>query len=239
MKPAWLELSGSVRMATRLVAAFLAVAMIAGCRTPSYLRPVVVPNYEPSNVYRANPNLPPSLRRLAVLPLTASSSVKDPDAGIEALDPLIHSELARLQRFEVIIVTTEQMRQWTGKPSWRSDEALPASFFAQIRDGTGCDAVLFSQLTRYQPYEPLAIGWKSSLVTVAQGPNAETKILWSVDDLVDAGNPDVARSAKAYYSQHLNNESPASDSSTILASPRKFGQYSLSVLLGTLPERQK
>jgi hypothetical protein len=236
MKQAWRELPGT-RESLRLIAASMAMLALAGCSVLYHPNPLSGGTYEPANVYRAGPTLPAELRRVAALPMSAASSVTDAEAGIEALEPILHSELARLQRFEVVVVTPDQMRQWTGKPAWRSDEALPASFFVQLRDGTGCDAVLFSHLSRYQPYEPLAIGWRLSLVWVTAGTTPHTQILWSVDELVDGGKPEVANAARAYHSQHLRNESPASDSSVILSSPRRFGQFSLGTLLATLPER--
>src|SRR5207302_1143921 len=117
-----------------------------------------------------------------------------------------------------------------------------------VRRSTGCDAVMFCQLIRYQPYQPMAIGWKFSLVEnpaapvaptppTGQGQEAGPLIVWSADEVFDASMPEVAKAARWYYLQHARTESPAADASTILASPSWFGQFSLSTLLATLPVR--
>jgi hypothetical protein len=101
-------------------------------------------------------------------------------------------------------------------------------------------------LIRYQPYEPLAVGWKFNLVEEPETPNDSTlsskepayRILWSADEVFDAGDVEVANAARAYYAQHLRDEAPVSDSSIVLGSPTRFGQYTLNALFTTLPRRQ-
>ena len=66
---------------------------------------------------------------------------------------------------------------------------------------------------------------------------AEPHKLWSVDEVVDAGDTKIAKAARTYYSQHVHNEQAVSDASTILRSPTLFGQFSLSALFSTLPLR--
>jgi hypothetical protein len=161
---------------------------------------------------------------------------------VETLGPLICPELEKCKRFEVIQVSPDQLRQWTGRSGWRADEPLPADFFGRVSDATGCDAILFSQLTRYAPYQPVAVGWKFSLVVnpptgPITAPMLKDKILWSADEVLDAGEPGVSNAAKDYYGTHMRNEAPSADSSIILNSPVEFGQYTLAALLQTLPPR--
>lgn len=208
--------------------------------------PELVPDYKPANIYRQSEALPARVRRVAVLPLTTTTSAALLQAGAEGLETTLYAELEKSGRFEVIPVSAGQLREWIGQSGWRSDELLPLNFFDKLREGTGADAVLFCQLIRYQPYEPLAVGWKFSLVEkgeTAKDPAAASKdaglrILWSADEVFDAGDIAVANAARTYYSQHLRNEAPAPDSSTILGSPSRFGQYTLNALFGTLPARQ-
>ena len=162
--------------------------------------------------------------------------------ALRALEPLLYAELEKCKRFEVITVSPEDLRRWTGKSNWRADEPLPPDFFARVSDGTGCDAVLFCQLTRCQPYQPVAVGWKFGLViNPPPGPlsaqEMKDKILWCADEVLDAGEPGVSNAARDYYGQHLRNEQASADSSTILNSPARFGQYTLASLFATLPER--
>ncbi|HZM03812.1 MAG TPA: hypothetical protein VFC44_12440 [Candidatus Saccharimonadales bacterium] len=235
MKKAWLE-------ACQLAAA---IVLCTGCHVLPALPPVVQdmgPRYRPTNIYRQSPLLPPQLRRVALLPLTTTESTAFLQAGVETLTPVVYAELEKCKRFEIIAVSPDQLRQLTGKPGWRTDEPLPPDFFSRLSDATGCDAVLFCQLTRYQPYQPLAMGWKFALVAnpppgPAPAGNLKDTILWSADEVVDAGEPGVANAARDYYAQHLHNETPSADVSTILSSPVRFGQYTLAALLETLPYR--
>jgi hypothetical protein len=234
MKKAWLE---------PVFYLGLAALLCAGCHVLPPMPAVVQdmgPRYHPSNISRSSNFLPPHLRRVALLPLTTPDNTAFLQAGLETLSPLIYAELEKCKRFEVIAVSPDQLRQWTGKTGWSADEPLPTNFFSRLSDATGCDAVLFCQLTRYQPYQPLAMGWKFVLVVnpprwPATSSEMKDKILWSADEVIDAGEPGVANSARDYYLRHLRNEDPSADSSTILSSPARFGQYTLAALLETLP----
>jgi hypothetical protein len=191
--------------------------------------------YQPENVFRQNSSLDAQVKRVAVLPLTTLDSATA-HAGAEALEPVLHSELAKTERFEIIPVSEDDLRHWTGRGVWRTDEPLPADFFERVREATGCDAVLFSRLTLYQAYRPVAIGWKFSLVECP--PAKEPQTVWSVDEIVDSGLPEVARGARHYYLEDIHNKTLESDPSMVLLTPRQFGQYSLGSLLATLPTRQ-
>lgn len=215
--------------------AVLIVCLTSGCGTVNTLDPDLGASYRPVNVYRSNARLTPEVKRVAVLPLTPSDSTGALEAGVGVLDPILQSELGKSQRFELVPVSTEQLREWTGRASWHADEMLPANLFERVRAVTGCDAVLFSQLTVYQAYPPLSVGWKFSLVNCGAGGKGE--ILWSVDEVLDSGEPAVARGARAYYARHIRNDMFLSDPSLVLSSPREFGQYSLDGLLATLPTR--
>lgn len=221
----------------------LAALFLGGCtavRESLLLPPPEVPTYyHPGNVYAYSASLPASLRRVALLPLTTASGVASQQAGVEELEPLLQSELEKTKRFEVVTLSSEQLRQLTGESAWRADEPLPLDFFDRLQKATGCDAVMFSQVTRYQAYQPLAVGWKLSLASKTAPTNAQPQILWSVDEVLDAGESQVAAAARTYYSQHIQHEQSSSDSGTILRSPAMFGRFTLSVLFATLPDREK
>lgn len=207
--------------------------LAAGCASHSLnVTHVADIRYKPSNVYLKSKFLAPDLKRVALLPITTVSSTETFIAGAQLLQPLVGAELEKVKRFELVIISPEQLRQWTGQTAWRDDEALPPDFFNRLREGCGCDAVFFTQLTRYYPYQPVAVGWKMSLVEVLGG-----QIVWKADELFDAGDTIVANAARYYSGQHVHIEGPAEDPAAILGSPSRFGQYSLSAILATLPER--
>jgi hypothetical protein len=226
----------------RIFSGVLAVCLLAGCKGLPPLPPTVRdfgPAYHPSNVYRQGNVLPIEVRRVALLPLAATSATADLQAGIDTLEPLVYAELQKSKRFEVVLVTPMQMKQWTGQNLWRTDEQLPPDLLQRLSEATGCDAVLFCQLTRFQPYQPLAVGWKFSLIETskAEGAASPARRLWSADEVLDAGDPGVATAARNYYAQHLRSEAASADPSTMLSSPARFGQYTLWTLFTTIPDR--
>ena len=239
-----LNISCMKNLRPRRFIGLLLAALLAGCRAAHNIPPQVQdfgPTYHPSNVYRSSSWLPVEVRRVAVLPLTTTiTSAPFLEAGVDTLEPLVYAELEKAKRFEVIPVTPKQMKEWTGANGVRADEVLPHDLFKRIGAATACDAILFCQLTRYQPYPPLAVGWKFSLIenpkVIATGVQVQPEIIWSVDEVLDAGDQSVATGARVYYSQHLHNEAPSADPATMLSSPTRFGQYTLAALLATLPE---
>jgi hypothetical protein len=247
------------RTAFRLVGAGLLITMLlmTGCASVRHIPTSakdIGPSYKPSNVYVRSAAIPSEMRRVVVMPVTSTSSDAFMDAGVDALETTLQAELIKTKRFEVIPLTRERLMALTGRPGWRIDEVLPDGIFKKIQKATGCDAVLFAQLTRYQPYQPIAIGWKFTLVQTAtvviddlvSGRDASNTIshlrsqtFWSADEVLDSGDPSVSRAARAYYADHLSNEAPAADVSTMASSPQRFGQYAIYSLLGTLPPRAK
>jgi len=209
----------------------LLLLLLVGCRTPPAL-PRLGPRYHPSNIYVASPVLPPDIRRVALLPIAPAIQSEAFQAGIDNYQPLIEGELDKTKRFDVAVVSPALLARLTGQPRWTGEEKLPADFFDKLHDETGCQAVFFAELTRYQPYQPLAVGWKLNLVA-----NAGHKSLWSADEVFDAGNGEVADSARDYEEKDVRYEGPLADPDAILSSPSRFGQYTLHALLVTLPTR--
>jgi len=240
MKRAWANFPAGRRgLPVRALCCLIAVMTLGGCemmqRIPGWSgrsRVVEPVEYRPTNVHRKSDVLPLEIKRVAVLPISGMTDDPSLEAGEDALGPVLQAELEKTKRFEIVAVSPEEMQRLTGQAKWRPDEELPEGFFERLHTRTGCDAVLFCQLARYHAYPPLAVGWKLSLV---QGAGPE--ILWSVDEVFDAGNPEVASGAKAYYTQHVRTETPPQDSETIMRAPTLFGQYSLNAVFGTLPRR--
>jgi hypothetical protein len=210
--------------------AFLSAFLWAGCSSIPGLKPEVL--YVPTNIYVQTNAFDFKLKRVAVLPITTQGSAEVMESGVETLQPLVVTELNKSKRFDVVVVPVEKVKQWTGQGQWKADAPLPQNLLKQVKELTGSDAVLFCQLTRYHPYQPMAVGWKLSLIR-----NADQQIIWSADEVFDAGNPEVAAAARHYYVQNVGGASALVDPETILRSPTKFGQYTLNALFATLPVR--
>jgi hypothetical protein len=213
------------------LAMLLGLVALAGCDSiPKPHLPEA--HYHPSNVFYKDKVLDPTVKRVAVLPMTTSIPAETLQAGIDLFQPLVNAELEKSKRFDLFIVSKEQMRLWTGRVAWKANDELPPYFLDKIRAGTDCQAVFFTELTRYHAYPPLAVGWKMTLVQ-----NSPQDIIWAADEVFDAGDADVAASARDYDSKHIHIEAPLSDPESILSSPSRFGQYTLHELLALLPIR--
>jgi hypothetical protein len=208
-------------------------ALLTGCAfmSPSVRRALATP-YKPVNVSRLQATLPESIRRVALLPVPRSRADANQVAGVDSLEPLFLIELDKRHAFEVIPVSSERLRTLTGGGAWGADDRLPADFFERLRQVTGCDAVIFISLTTFQAYPPLQIGWKARLVDCQQ-----RLTWWAVDEVFDAGSDAVAAAAIAFANSELNPPDSAVDGAAVLRSPRRFGQYTASAIVSTLPGR--
>lgn len=210
--------------------ALAAMVTLSGCSLEAR-RALAMP-YQPKNVHSIAPQLPASLRRVAVLPLTTDATGSADEAGVKILESVLLEELNKRKAFEVIPVSREQLRSWTGEPAWKAHDKLPAGLFAKLRESTGCDAVFLSHLTLYRAYPPLAVGWRLALIDVEP-----PKERWAVDEVFDAGSPEVIKAAEMYFDREANEPSPQMDQSAVLNSPKRFGHYSAHAVLALLPGR--
>ena len=213
-------------------ACLLGLLLVAtSCRTPPQL-PRIGPRYRPTNIYLRNPKLDPNLRRIAVLPISPVTPTEALQAGVESYQAILQAELEKTKRFELIIVSPQELKRLTGQAAWTAEEKLPENFFDKLHEETACEGVFFAQLTRYQPYKPLAVGWKLTLIE-----DSTRTAFWAADEVFDAGSGPVADAARDYASENVQYEGPLADPDAILSSPSRFGQYTLHALLATLPMR--
>jgi len=222
--------SGAIKRS--LAASLALLILISGCAKSSFLGQMTTASYQPSNVYRAEANLSAEIKRVAVLPLTTLSDDSAMDFGREALWPVLVAELGRVRQFELVSVSPDELRLLTGRNAWSGEEKLPLDFFDKLQEKLGVDAVLFSRLTQYRAYEPLAVGWRLKLFDAA-----EPQVLWAVDEVFDARVPEVAAAARRYAQQHPDAGPSVQDAQGVLLSPRRFGRYATSAVVETLPGR--
>jgi hypothetical protein len=179
-----------------------------------------------SNYFVANP-LPTGIRRVAVLPLVRPEMVETADDVFQAI---VDSSLLKTGKFEAQAVSATLARAWTGKAQWKAEEPLPPDLFTRLQRETGCDAVLFVQITGLKAYPPLAIGWRLRLVTVK-----EQVTVWAADEWFDTEEAKVVAPLKQPALQNLFSEDPNGKNWKKLNSPRLFAEFSLAQVLSTIP----
>jgi len=217
-----------------LFALFWAVlpSVICGCKTTSFTDPVIGAGYHAVNIYAALGQLPVSIRRVAVLPATCDATPSEVQSGRDMLAAVIVEELGKTKRFEVVTVTPEQLRAWTGRSTWQAEEKLPPNLLKLLRTELDCDAVLFSRLTQYRAYPPLAVGFSFKLAEIEN-----SEFVWAADEIFDASEPSVVNSARRYQMAREQLPATLADSRSILNSPSGFGRYAANSVFQTLPQR--
>lgn len=223
--------SGRCLNAFLAVFAFLSFSLLAGCtKTKLLTDPILGPDFAATNVFRKEATLPAEVRRVAILPLTESAGATG-TPGRETLEPILHTELSKAGRFDLVLVSPLELQKWTGKERWDYQQLLPKDLLKTIAERTGADAVIFARLSRFHAYPPMVIGWRMSLVTL------DADILWSVDEVFDAAEEAVSNSARRFDRGRVSNSPVLEDSRRILLSPSRFGQYTARTVVQTLPAR--
>jgi hypothetical protein len=213
--------------------AILFCASFVGCTPVGTPRDLVRgKSYQPQNVFVGAGALPVNIRRVVVLPLVCDENNTVLREGRAELEPVLLDELIKTKRFEVVSSDSDFLKNRTTRAEWGSEETLPPEFFLLLRDNSGCDAVLFSRLTVFRAYPPLAVGWRIRLV------DAQTRrTIWSADEVFDGGQPAVENGARRHQLTEERVPSGAPDEWFIQNSPSKFGQYTAARLFATLPPR--
>lgn len=212
--------------------AALLCALLAGCTTSpaGYTDPARTgPFYAPKN-FAGDPALPATIRRVVLLPVHAGALASPEQAG--SLDQSLLTALQRQARFEVVAFTREDSRRLFGQPAFDSSGALPAGYLSRIAERHGADAVLFVDLTAYDAYRPLVVGFRAKLATAR-----EVRLVWTFDEIISAANPAVANSARRHYLAADRSGQPVDLSQTALQNPARFAGFAADVMFGTLPPR--
>lgn len=203
---------------------------VAGCESaPSALDPAWRgPFFTPANVARDD-RLPADMRRVVLLPVCVGALA--PVETATALDAALFAALQRQQRFEVVALTRAECRRLFGAEEFSSTAALPHGFLDKIARTCAADGIVFTDLTVFRAYRPLALGLRAKLATAA-----EVRLVWSFDELFPADDPAVANSARHYCLQG-DRPAPFDLSTTALQSPARFAAYAADAMFATLPPR--
>jgi hypothetical protein len=172
--------------------ALVAPLFLGGCAFLEIeMPPPPVAAYVPVN-HRGEDRLPAEIHRVAVLP-AYGGDVTDPESAT-ALDLVLLSALQRQMRFEIVTLSRDDCRRLFGSGSVGSTDALPPGLLEKIATTYAVDAVLFTDITVYQPYRPLALGFRSKLATVR-----DVRLVWTFDEVFSAGQAAMLTSVKNYY----------------------------------------
>lgn len=223
----------SFRHSFRPVLAALGLLALAGCNTPTTLPELAdtldpKPGYAPAN-YRGDARLPADLHRVAVLPVHGGDLAEE--ESVQALDTVLAAALQQQMRFEVVLVSREDCRRLFGATDFSSVGALPHGFLEKIADRYAVDAVLFTDLTVYQAYQPMALGFRAKLAGTR-----DVRMVWAFDEVFSAEDPRLRLSIRA-RSRTATASALVDPVPAILQSPARFGAVAAELMFNTLPVR--
>lgn len=171
----------------------------------------------PENYFSGEPIGIP-IRRVALLPIYND---KYPAEQLRVLDSAFNAELTKKSIFEVVPVSRSSMESFFGHRQLASVEDLPANLLEKLRERYGVDGIVFTDITHYSAYRPLAIGVRAKLIDATSG-----EIRWAFDYIFDSGNPAIAEAAKVYQKKDNIDSLPLrSDGGTVLISPTRFAKF--------------
>lgn len=165
--------------------------------------------------------IPATIRRVLMLPLHIVQVAGEPQ---RELDTIFETELNKHQRFEVVRMSRAELAGFIQREDIGSTEQFPAAALEAIRQRFSPDAILFTDITSYRPYRPLAIGVRSRLL------DARTMSeIWAVDATLDAAHEEVQRAATTGTAE--------GHAGLVLQSPRAFAGFVAQQVFSTLPPR--
>jgi hypothetical protein len=165
-----------------------------------------------------------TVARVAILPTALPEGglgTPQSEAAIEVQAGLI-AELRQDGPFESVFYTPPKGRWLQGALELRTTEALPSQLLQDVQRQTSADAMLFSSLSTFQPYPPLRIGIKLTLVRVHDGV-----VLWQFDDGFNAGEALTLNDARKYLRESMGIETDPPPALSV-DSPKRFIRYGVS-----------
>lgn len=208
--------------------------VIAGCANPrlerSFNDRLSGPAYAPVNV-DGDEFFNSQFIRVAVLPFARSSAASDFHSEIEST---MLRELRESGRFELIEISEADLYTEFGEGRFPVSNGINGSLVDWLYANYQIDGILFTTITTFRPYKPMVLGIRSQLIDIRG--NA---ILWTADEVFNAGRAEVAMGARKYSQKNLEQRFPLQSSYSALLSPQRFAAYCAHTTYATLPQRRR
>jgi hypothetical protein len=209
-----------------VVGALACAAVLTGCLHPPASDPARVgPFFTPPN-HSGDASLG-GIRRVVVLPAWVPAGGR-PEGAAE-IDRILLAALQQEKRFEVVAFSRAECWRRFRAESFSSATALPPDLFGFLQREYAADAVLFVDVTVYQPYKPILLGLRSKLAAIDG-----SRLIWTFDNQFSAENPAAANGARNRLLER-DRSVPADLTGIVLQSPSRFTAYSAAAMFATLP----
>jgi hypothetical protein len=219
-----IALQKNSRAAAAIASVLLALG--AGCMHPAATDPARVgPFFTPAN-HSGDASLG-GIRRVVVLPVWVGEGTKPESAA--ALDEVFLTALQQEKRFEVVSFSRTELRRRYQVDAFSSATTLPSDLFPSLQRELAVDAVLFIDLTTFNPYKPITLGLRGKLASIDGA-----RLIWMFDNIFSSEAPAAANSARNHFLDR-DKSVPADLTKTALQSPSRFAAYAAGSMFKTLP----
>lgn len=206
--------------------ALTALLPLSGCLHPPAGDPARVgPFFKPPNS-SGDASLG-GIRRVVVLPAWVGEGTRSESAA--ELDGVFLTALQQEKRFEVVAFSRAECLRRFRAEAFSSATALPNDLLAYLQREYAADAVLFIDVTIYQPYKPITLGLRSKLAAIDG-----SRLVWTFDNQFSAENPAAANGARQRLLER-DRSVPADLTGIVLQSPSRFAGYAAAAMFATLP----
>ena len=202
----------------------LAALLLTGCESFREKVGAKIAGTPPPPPHAANFFLPPlpdkslPMRRVAMLPLAGGRFSSD---ALRDVTAAFQGELSKKTLFEVVPVSGADLEAICGQRELSSVEHIPAELLHTLHERFGAEGVLFTDITHFNPYRPVAIGVRAKLVDTGSGA-----ISWACDIVFDSGQPAVAETARTFQRKFSDpHRALADDGGSVLISPARFAKF--------------
>jgi hypothetical protein len=144
------------------------------------------------------------------------------------------TQATRTNLFEVIQINPDDLARHTGRFEFNSTEELPANLLQVIKQVYAADAILFTDITHYDAYQPIKMGIRSKLIKLS-----DSQAIWAFDDYFDTGDPRITAAALHFEENNNKQAYPYKKESIILQSPNQFSAFVFATAYATMPQRHR
>ena len=166
-----------------------------------------------------------SIKRVMLAPIKNESSHRD--VG-KTLEPIFIREYIKLNKFE-IVPTPPDLEEEIATFSVREKGTFYALHLYDIGKRYNVDAIIFTSVTAFSPYEPCIIGINAQMISTYSGI-----VVWALNEVYDGNLRSVESLAKVYYYEKLRFAHPLNDWKIMMSSIRYFAQMVASDVSQTM-----
>lgn len=166
-----------------------------------------------------------AVKRVMLAPIKNETSNRDVS---KTLKPIFINELAKLNKFEIIPAPSD-IEEEISTFNIREKGTFYALHLYDIGKRYNVDAVIFTSITAYSPYEPCVIGINTEMISTYSGI-----VLWALNEVYDGKLRSVENLAKTYYFENLRFSHPLYDWTIMMSSIRYFAQMVCSDVSQTM-----